>query len=77
MFHREELTIVIESKSQESGKNVVTIMPLSFIRGIILDKQVTLSCQASVSLSEKSGPKYLSLGIIVKPQLKCSAHAEH
>lgn len=55
MFHREELTIVIESKIQESGKNVVTIMRLSFIRGVILDKQVTLSGQASVSLSEKVG----------------------
>lgn len=55
MFRREELNIVIESKIQESGKNVATIMPLSFIGGVILDKQVTLSCQASVSLSEKVG----------------------
>lgn len=38
MFRREELTIVTESKIQESGKNVVTIMSLSFIRGVILDK---------------------------------------
>lgn len=38
MFRREELTVVTESKIQESGKNVVTIMSLSFIRGVILDK---------------------------------------
>lgn len=65
-----------ESKIQESGKNVVTIMPIIY-QGSYFRQTSNLTMPSFSFFICTSGPKYLSLEIIVKPQLKCLAHAEH